>query len=46
VQVNEQPAGVREQVRAAFAELADTYRTADGTLEVPVSAVLAAAILR
>jgi SAM-dependent methyltransferase len=45
-QVKEQPADVQKRVRAAFAELAEAHRTADGALEVPVAAVLANAILR
>jgi SAM-dependent methyltransferase len=45
-QVSEQPAAVQERVRAAFAELAQAHRADDGTLEVPVAAVLADAILR
>ena len=42
-QVRAQQASVRERIRTAFAELAEAHRTADGTLEVPVAAVLASA---
>ncbi len=42
-QVQAQPASVRERIRTAFAELAEAHRSADGTLEVPVAAVLASA---
>lgn len=35
------PASVRERVRAAFTELAEAHRGADGVLEIPVAALLA-----
>ncbi len=48
-QVRNQPAPVRDRVRAAFTELAAAYRATDGAIEIPVAAVLACgrlAILR